>query len=158
MTLRFAYLAVLRVCGWLALLACSDRGKDAKILILRHQGRRAPASGKGTQTVLGRPGGSGRAGPVAVPRPPPPVTPDRLPTDPAAPAGAGKFGRDMCGAAPIADSKLCTRARCSISCVAPSKRTIAALRRSRFPRCHARTRALSAQASACGRPRSLRAE
>jgi hypothetical protein len=36
-TLRFAYLAVLRVFGWLALLARSDRSKDAEILILRHQ-------------------------------------------------------------------------------------------------------------------------
>jgi hypothetical protein len=31
------YLAVLRVLGWLALLARSDRAKDAEILILRHQ-------------------------------------------------------------------------------------------------------------------------
>src|ERR1700734_2943023 len=37
MTLRFAYLAVLRVFGWLALLSRSDRAKDAEILILRHQ-------------------------------------------------------------------------------------------------------------------------
>jgi putative transposase len=37
MSLRFPYLAVLRVCGWLALLARSDRAKDAEILILRHQ-------------------------------------------------------------------------------------------------------------------------
>ena len=37
MTLRLAYLAVLRVFGWLALLARSDRAKDAEILILRHQ-------------------------------------------------------------------------------------------------------------------------
>src|ERR1700756_2561842 len=36
-SLRFAYLAVLRVFGWLALLARSDRTKDAEILILRHQ-------------------------------------------------------------------------------------------------------------------------
>jgi hypothetical protein len=35
-TLSFAYLAVLRVFGWLALLARSDRAKDAEILILRH--------------------------------------------------------------------------------------------------------------------------
>src|SRR5262249_55653316 len=33
----FAYLVVLRVFGWLALLARSDRAKDAEILILRHQ-------------------------------------------------------------------------------------------------------------------------
>jgi putative transposase len=37
MSLRFAYLTVLRVFGWLALLARSDRAKDAEILILRHQ-------------------------------------------------------------------------------------------------------------------------
>jgi putative transposase len=36
-SLRFAYLAVLRMFGWLALLARSDRAKDAEILILRHQ-------------------------------------------------------------------------------------------------------------------------
>jgi hypothetical protein len=35
--LRFGYLAVLRVFGWLALLARSDRAKDAEILFLRHQ-------------------------------------------------------------------------------------------------------------------------
>jgi putative transposase len=32
-----AYLGVLRVFGWLALLARSDRAKDAEILLLRHQ-------------------------------------------------------------------------------------------------------------------------
>ena len=37
MSLRFGYLAVLRVFGWLALLARSDRAKDAEILFLRHQ-------------------------------------------------------------------------------------------------------------------------
>jgi putative transposase len=36
-SLRFAYLGILRVFGWLALLARSDRAKDAEILILRHQ-------------------------------------------------------------------------------------------------------------------------
>jgi putative transposase len=36
-SLRFTYLVVLRVFGWLALLARSDRAKDAEILILRHQ-------------------------------------------------------------------------------------------------------------------------
>ena len=36
-TLRFAYLAVLRVSGWLALLTRSDRAKDAELLILRYQ-------------------------------------------------------------------------------------------------------------------------
>ena len=37
MSIRFAYLAVLRVFGWLTLLARSDRAKDAEILILRLQ-------------------------------------------------------------------------------------------------------------------------
>jgi len=37
MSLRLDYLAVLRVFGWLALLARSDRAEDAGILILRHQ-------------------------------------------------------------------------------------------------------------------------
>jgi putative transposase len=36
MSLRIAYLAVIRMFGWLALLACSDRAKDTEILILRH--------------------------------------------------------------------------------------------------------------------------
>ena len=36
-SMRFAYLAVLRMFSWLALLARSDRAKDAEILILRHQ-------------------------------------------------------------------------------------------------------------------------
>jgi putative transposase len=36
-SLRFAYLAMLRMFGLLALLARSDRAKDAEILILRHQ-------------------------------------------------------------------------------------------------------------------------
>lgn len=37
MSLPFAYLAVLRVFSWLALLARSGCAKDAEILILRHQ-------------------------------------------------------------------------------------------------------------------------
>ena len=37
MQLRLACLAVLRVFGWLAVLARSDRDKDAEILLLRHR-------------------------------------------------------------------------------------------------------------------------
>jgi putative transposase len=37
MSIRFAYLAVVRIFGWLALLARSDRATDAEILILRYQ-------------------------------------------------------------------------------------------------------------------------
>jgi ABC-type spermidine/putrescine transport system permease subunit I len=36
-SLPFVYLSMLRVFGWLALLARSDRAKNAGILILRHQ-------------------------------------------------------------------------------------------------------------------------
>lgn len=36
-TPRLIYLALLRVFGWLALLARSDSAKDAEILVLRHQ-------------------------------------------------------------------------------------------------------------------------
>jgi len=36
-SLRLAYLTALGVFGWLALLARSNRAKDAEILILRHQ-------------------------------------------------------------------------------------------------------------------------
>ena len=84
MSLRFVYLAVLRVFGWLALLAWSDRAKDAEILILRHQVavlRRQVKSpwlswaDRAALSALARllPGSRG-----------PPAAPDHLPADPAA--------------------------------------------------------------------------
>jgi hypothetical protein len=84
MTLRFTYLAVLRVFGWLALLARSDCAKDAKILLLRHQGCCAPAPGQDTVAIVGRPGCPGRAGPAAAQRPPPSAAPGHLIADLAA--------------------------------------------------------------------------
>jgi len=46
-------MAVLRVFGWLALLARSDRAKDAEILLLRHQLALLPAQCQGTEAVAG---------------------------------------------------------------------------------------------------------
>ena len=37
MLIRLVYLFVVRVLGWLALLAASDAAKDVKILVLRHE-------------------------------------------------------------------------------------------------------------------------
>ena len=84
MTLGFAYLAVLRAFGWLALLARSDRAKDAEILILRHQVAGSPGPGQGPAAVVGRPGGPVRAGPAPARQPAQPATADRLAADAAA--------------------------------------------------------------------------
>ena len=63
MSLRFAYLAVLRAFGWLALPARSEGAKEAEILVLRHQvavlqrQARAPRlswAGRALLTVLAR--------------------------------------------------------------------------------------------------------
>ena len=62
MSIRFAYLAVLRMFGWLALLARSDRAKDAEILILRHQvDRVADPQGRGHRSAPRRAGQTWRA-------------------------------------------------------------------------------------------------
>jgi hypothetical protein len=37
MLFRLLYLALIRVLGWLALMACSDASKDAELLVLRHE-------------------------------------------------------------------------------------------------------------------------
>jgi len=65
MALRFAYLAVLRIFGWLALLARSDHAKDAEILILRvgaenlcHLGICPAERGRSRLSVRRRPGRS----------------------------------------------------------------------------------------------------
>jgi hypothetical protein len=56
--LRFAYLAVLRMSGWLALLARSDRARDTGILTLRHQATvltrqvKAPGLSRADRAVL----------------------------------------------------------------------------------------------------------
>jgi hypothetical protein len=52
-SIRAAYLAVLGVFGWLALLDQSDRAKDAEILILRHQVAVLQRPGQGPTAVTG---------------------------------------------------------------------------------------------------------
>ena len=77
-TLRFAYLAVLRLLGCMALLARSDLAKDAEILGLAPSGRGAPVPRRHAETVLGRPRDPIRAGPAAPLPAPQPASPDRL--------------------------------------------------------------------------------
>jgi putative transposase len=82
--MRFAYMAVLRVFGWLALLARPDRAKDAEILILRH-----PVAVLQRQVKTPRLSWADRAVLAALARllprhEAPPAAPDRLPADHAA--------------------------------------------------------------------------
>jgi putative transposase len=55
-SLRFAYLALLRVFGWFALLARSDGAKGAEILIPRHQVAVLRRRVKARRLSWGRPG------------------------------------------------------------------------------------------------------
>ena len=84
MSLRFAYLAVLQVSGWLALLARPGPAKDTEILILRRQVAvfqrevKTPRLSWADRAILA-------ALARLLPRPPaPPAAPDRLVPDPAA--------------------------------------------------------------------------
>jgi putative transposase len=63
---RLLYLILLRVLGWITLLARSEAPKNAEILVLRHRSWSCSA-GQRVQAVLGRPGDHLRAGP---PHPP----------------------------------------------------------------------------------------
>ena len=52
---------MVRVFGWLPVLSRGQASKDAEIMVLRHEGRGATASGRPAPPGLGRPGHPGRA-------------------------------------------------------------------------------------------------
>ena len=61
MALRLAYLTVVRVLSWLALLARSDTTNDVEILVLRHEVAVLPATQPTPNPDLGRPRNPQRA-------------------------------------------------------------------------------------------------
>jgi len=75
--MRFAYLAVLCVFGWLALLARSDRAKGVEIATLRHPVA-VPQRQVKTPRLSGTDRDAARARMDAAPQPAPSAGPDRL--------------------------------------------------------------------------------
>ena len=70
--------------AWIALLARSDRAKDAEILILPHQVAVLQRQAKAPAGALGWPSGSGRSGRAAAQQSSPPAARDPLPANSAA--------------------------------------------------------------------------